>query len=399
MKRKELILSSELVLLALLSRPYLDNAQVASAAALINDADVGRLHELVNQHRIWPCVYCNLRDYFPDLLVDSSFDYLKTCYQQTVAQSRHSFILCGNLLRDFKEYGVELRILKGAPLAFKLYGDVSKRHSFDIDLVVKETDLDVAHAILTRQGFQSEGFEGLSEKQKDFYWDRHKDVEYFDKFGTKIELHVRLSNQKFKVTDQYLNALFNRTLVDNIGHLELLYLCWHGIDTLFHRLKWLVDIALYLELQSAASREDLVKIAKELKATRLLSASWVLAHKIFDTDLPDEILTLYQQDSACRVLVSQCLKNLHNTQSRWPSGVGLVAFGYISLIYETNKSRSLYFYSQFKPTLNDINWLPRLPDRLYFLYYLLRPLRVIYSYFQRDKVPVAQHASGKVRDR
>jgi len=375
------VLSPEIRFAALLSRPHLNSEQVALAAALTADVDFGKLHKLIIQHRIWPCVYCNVRDYLPGLLADSSFNYLKKLYYANVAQSQRSFALCGKLLRKFKENGVSLKILKGAPLAFKLYGDVSKRYSHDIDLVIRDTDITVANAILAREGFQAKGFEGLLPEQESLYWDGHKDIVYLDKFGTMIELHVRLSVDKLKITDQYFDALFNTNTPNNIAHLELIYLCWHGSQTLFHRLKWLVDIALYLELQPQTFREELVRVARDLRAFRMLSASWVLAHQVFDTDLPQEIFIFYEQDAACRILVTQCLIQFDNPKLP-NSFASLMTTHFVgALLYQSKKELFSILLRHFKPNDNDRNVFPKLPHRLHFIYYLLRPFLVIYRRF------------------
>jgi len=312
-----------------------------------------------------------------------------------VLQNERSFALCGKLLRDAKEHGVNLKVLKGMPLAFTLYGDISKRQSSDIDLVVKAADLDAAHAILTREGFQADRFSGLSENLKVFYWSTRKDITYLDKSGTYIELHTRLSLSKTQVNDKYLNALFNVNIVDNIAHLEHIYLCWHGMHTLFHRLKWLVDIALYLESQSDESKLQLVILAKDLEAFRLLSASWVLAHQLFDTDIPQEVLHFYQQDVLCRTVVCQCLKRLHNTQVRKSLGFGLASTAYAWLLYQNKKEGFAFLIQNFKPTETDLTWIGGLPDRLYFLLYLLRPVRVICLSFKHHCAAAIRRLTGK----
>ena len=372
------VITPELKLAALLSRPKLSKAQVDTANILISKVTLSKFHNLIEPHRIWPCVYCNLRDYFPDLLSEASFSYLMKRYQQNTRQSQRSFDTCGKLLKGFKDLNLEVKVLKGLPLAFKLYGDISKRHSKDIDLIIKKVDLEAAHTVLTRFGFQCSQFEQLTERQKSFYYNSHKDITYYDKASTEIELHVRLDNQKTKLSDQYLQQLFMENSISDNNTIELIYLCWHGSYTLFHRLKWLVDITLYIEQKIQPCNEDLVNVAGRLGAIRPLTVSWVLCNKVFGTEIPPEISAFYQQDFASRILVSRCLKQLNNPKTIIPLHFKLENFICRTLLYQYKTEQINSILQGFKPTVLDFETFPGMPSRLFFLYFLLRPFLFIY---------------------
>ena len=386
MPRIKSVISPELRLAAFLSRPRLTPDQLDTVRGLAPTVDLDQLKSLVIEHHIWPCVYCNVRDHFPTWLSDSSFADLKTRYDASSMQNKGTFSLCGNILRLAKKHNIDIKILKGLPLAFRLYGDITKRHSGDIDLVIQPSDLDAIHLILTRVGFQCPLFEQLSDQQKQLYWRSCKDIAYIDNNGILIELHLRLTSLKIKSTDHYQQALFDgSTGGDNLVQLELIYLCWHGIHTLFHRLKWLTDIALYLELQPETSKQALIKVARELGALRQLNASWVLANRLFDTDVPQSVLTFYQQDAACRFLVSQSVRQLNQPKTTSSLYSALKIWLCRAVLNSSKKENFKDLVSAFRPTSVDLAAMPYLPHRMYFLYYLLRPALLIYRRLSSDR--------------
>jgi hypothetical protein len=376
--------SPELRLAALLSRPRLKPHQVDAARISATTIEPDQLYRLVIAHRIWPAVFCNVRDYFPDWLSASSFAHLKALYLANLEQNQHTFVLCGKILRDCREQTIEMRVLKGLPLAFNLYADIAKRHSNDIDLVIKERDLEAVDLILTAAGFQCPEFDRLSKKQKQIYWAGSKDITYRDKAGTMIELHVRLSIINVKAIDRYYQGLFDSTCVDKLAQLELIYLCFHGTQTLFHRLKWLTDIALYLESESPTFRRKLIEVALETGAMRALSVSWVLAGQLFDVAIPQAIAAYYHHDARCRVLVDQCLKQLSNPFAFGSLLFALKMWAYKPLIYQSNRESRDSFFSYLKPAPLDLEALPGLPQGLHFLYYLLRPALAVYRRLSHD---------------
>ena len=369
--------TTELRLVALLSLPHLCPAQVHQAGLLEETADFNRVSELVTAHHVWPSVYCTLRDHLPHWLAKPSLGDLQSRYQINCIQSQRAFVISGHLLRECRAQHIPIKILKGAPLAFKLYGDITKRHSSDIDLVVRQADLDACHLILSRAGFQCFDLHALSEAQTRAYWRTNKDIAYRNQAGVLVELHVRLSLQHFSITDRYLEALFDATPASERAHLELLYLCLHGIANYFHRLKWLIDIALYLNLQTESSGQGLIRVARAKGAMRLLSASWVLANILFDTDLPEVVMAYYDQDILCQFAVRQCLRRLNHPRDRRSLQNQLKHLITEPFLYQNTRECIGAVLIRFNPTVADIRKF-NLPHRLYFLYYFMRPALVIY---------------------
>lgn len=371
-------MTPELKFAALLSRPKLCETQIAAGRSLIHAVDLSKFKRLVSHHRIWPCVYRNINDYFPDLLTEPALSFLKEKYQRNLRQTQRTFETCGKLLRRFKELQVDVKVLKGMPLAFKLYGDISKRHSNDLDLIIPDTELNQAHAILTSFGFQCTEFEALTKAQKSIYFEAHKDIAYYDEAGTFIELHVRLSAFPTKLSNHYVQSFFNNPSISQHQEAELIYLCLHGSHTLFHRLKWLVDIALYIEQEFSDNSKQLIKLSSQLEAMRILTVSWVLANILFGTKIPNEISSFRRRDLAARIIISKCLKQLNNPKPIKSLRFKLERFFCEFLLYQNNSEKIAAISHKLKPSTLDFRSPLTIPSNLSFLYYLLRPFLFLY---------------------
>ncbi len=376
--------SLELKLLAILSRPTLTDGQVKNALTLFQFIDFKFFRALLDQHRVWPCVYCNIRKHFPDLLPQALFNYLKKKHQQNMRQSQRQFDICGKLLCRFKELDVPVKVLKGIPLAFKLYGDISKRHSKDLDLVIKKENLNLAHDILTFFNFKCSDYEKITQEYKQYYFDTRKDITYCDDKGTIIELHIRLSPYPIKLTSYYSSSLFNHNSLNKNNPIEFVYLCWHGTYTLFHRLKWLVDIALYIEQyysqdsQDSQDTDKLIDLANKFGAMRILTVPWILANILYDIEIPARVLFFYKQDMTSRLITSQCLKTLNNPKNVSTICEVLETVFYNALLLKNWSEKGRGLWIKFTPIVNDREILAIIPAKLSFMYYLLRPFTVFY---------------------
>lgn len=367
----------ELALTALLSRPRLNQEQRDAAERLLQSADLMTLQHLIRHHRIWPCVHANLQAHFPERLSDPALRFLVKKHQQNARQARRTFELCGRLLRRMKESGVEARVFKGAPLAFRLYGDITKRNAHDLDLVIPAQALETAHRILTEEGCTCTQFDALSESQKALYLVAHKDIVY-QSGTTLIELHLRLLAFRTELTEHYLTTLFSQPPQEEKQAAELIYLCWHGSHTLFHRLKWLVDITLYLEQNFADNADGLINLACELKAMRILTVCWVLSNLIFETGVPERVSVFYQRDLAARMLVARCVKQLNQPKTIESLRFKLERLCCEPLLYQNGSEKCAALSYKFKPTALDFGTIENIPAGLSFLYYPIRPFLFFY---------------------
>lgn len=165
--------------------------------------------------------------------------------------------LSARLLDRFATAGVPLLFVKGLTLSALAYGNGFAKQSKDIDLLVTEDDLPRAAELLSAHGYRTvRGTRGLA---------RHraaKESEWFADDLPPIDLHHRLANpgvmagvdggsesQIVRVAPQIdLPTLTNESL--------LVYLCVHGAESGWFRLKWLLDLDAALRSRPVARLTD-----------------------------------------------------------------------------------------------------------------------------------------------
>lgn len=105
-------------------------------------------------HRVFPMVYKTLSNLKIQSISPHVMHFLKLKYEENTIRSIGLTGEMIRILRIFQEKGISTLVLKGAPLAQKIYGDVSLRMSKDIDLLVPLKDLEKAENILREEGYE-----------------------------------------------------------------------------------------------------------------------------------------------------------------------------------------------------------------------------------------------------
>lgn len=375
------LISPELKLAALLSRPSMTAAQIGQASVLLKTIDHTSFKTLLDQHRVWPSVYLNTRDHFAGLVPTDLLKNLEKRYRQNVRRSYQHLSSYAELLQCFKTADIPIQSLKGIPLAKKLYGDIAKRYAKDIDLIIPADRLNDAHQHIMGLGYTCEIFDRLSENQQILYLKSLKDISYTGKNGVRLELHVRPCQYSTVLSRHYARQLFDNTCLDDKNYYELIYLCWHGTQTFYHRLKWLLDIALYIEQLQASDQlkvDNLVILAKQLNSMRPLTVSWVLANLLYATPLPEPVSAFYRQDRISRQLIRKSLKLLAlSATNTWRFRFD--AYFYARLIPQGWPDKRLILKGVFTPNIEDIKLLSALSGKWVALHAVLQPLVFLYT--------------------
>lgn len=384
------LISPELKLAALLSRPTLSGAEIGQACVLLQSIDHSHFKALLDQHRIWPSVYLNIKDHFAAFVPADLLQYLAIKYRRNVSKNYQHLICYGELLHHFESAAIPMQILKGIPLAKKLYGDIAKRYAKDIDLIIPADRLSHAHELIMGLGYTCEIFDRLSEYQQVIYLKSLKDIAYTGKTGVRLELHVRPCQYATVLSQHYARQLFDKTGLEDTSHDELIYLCWHGTQTFYHRLKWLLDIVLYIEQLQARNQlkvDSLTALAGQLNAMRPLTVSWVLANLLYATPLPEPIADFYHRDKVTRRLIRKSLTLLAMSQTQsWRFRFD--AYFYARLIPQGWADKRLILKGVFTPNIDDINLLSALPVKLAALHSVLQPFVFLYTRLRPGNVNV-----------
>lgn len=147
----------------------------------------------------------------------------------------------------FSAAGISARLLKGPRLSQWLYEDPCLRHSRDLDYWVAPHQAKRAVDLLTRQGFRlHERDRRFLQRWPELILDGYEIELLPPEGGYSVEVHWRIEESLHAVYEPYW-----RDVLDSRGRDgEFLYLIWHGARHRWARLKWLADIAGWLDKDS-----------------------------------------------------------------------------------------------------------------------------------------------------
>ncbi|WP_168204247.1 nucleotidyltransferase family protein [Aliikangiella coralliicola] len=384
------LLSPELQLIALLSRPELTNKQVSEAHTLLQqNLDYDLLKTLLDQHRVWPCVYLNVQSHFENRFHGETFAYLHKKYLQNVSLHKRQFQILTKLIYQFNSAGIPVASIKGCLLAKKLYGDIAKRHSSDIDLVTRREYLEKADKILNQLGFSCDAYNKLTPKQLIIYFGRQKDLSYWNKDGILIELHIRLFEHKSPLSEKIIGDLLITDTTKSNSEYEFIYLCQHGAHNFHYRLKWLLDIALFIETKTKEEKnfhKRVWSLSDQFNAKRYIAISWVLASILYEIEVPKLILDFCASDKTTIMLIEKSIFRIKGNDAT--STLKFWLFTRMrGLIFPEKLHQKLFTLNDmlFSPCGVDLIKMSKIPDSFAFFHYFLRPFFVVWRVLKEIK--------------
>ena len=345
-----------------------------------NGLDWERLAVLAGHHKVLPHVYVALGGRLRELVPAEA---LRRLEEEVGANARRNLMLSGRLLKLLAllaAAGVEAVPFKGPLLAVSAYGDSSMRQFVDLDLLVRPADVPRAREVLVAEGFApqfslSDGQESklVRYRNEHAFWHEGDEV--------AVDLHWTLSprwlhsNGERDVVWSRLNsiAVAGRKVLTLSRNDLLLFLCVHGSKHCWSQLGMAYDLATLLR----AAEPDwpaLFREARRQGSTRMLLLGLHMASTLFGVELPAEAVKLIAADPKLHRLAREaCAKLRRDPDEPW----GFFEESLFNLkVIERARMKALY-YLDMLATPTPLEWeLVRLPDRLFFLYYLVRPLRL-----------------------
>lgn len=190
--------------------------------------------------------------------------------------------------------GVEPMILKGVAVAMLAYGRLGLRYNFDIDILVHPKDVASSLRLLGEQGYRyldGEDADGPTAR----WLELHKDIALRHASGRSVvELHWRLFNNPRLLGGAHPEGRPVRLTANGVvqtlpEHLNLIFLCVHGAEHAWERLKWLVDVHALVMRMSDDSLAALYESAREKNVHRAVAQALLLCSRLFGLPIPDAI--------------------------------------------------------------------------------------------------------------
>ena len=277
-------------------------------------------YKYILRHRVWHQVHKAL---LPLNIQNKTMQALtKKCQQD----KHRILIMAGEtvrIARAFTAKSIKHCFVKGTLLNMHLYGGLVTRPCNDIDVWVDNTTYSNAIDVLISLGYQKkhptyplEGF------KKEYYLRHHHDIAFYHPTQqVLVELHFRLSYfamEFFPLSSTPLQPikLMNTPILAPDDDHHLLYLMLHGATHAWIRLRWLQDIALFIE-QQKCDLDRIMALASELHCEHIVEQSFLLAKHFFNVKIPliqpsqrsQKLVKLAQQFIAADYEMTDGIKN------------------------------------------------------------------------------------------
>lgn len=288
-----------------------------------------------------------------------------------------------DLVPAMEQAGIDTMAYKGPVLSVRLHGNPTLRDYDDLDLLVRERDVEKATRFLQARDLRP-WFDLKSDQEG-----RLGDSQYARHFGNAetgvaVDLHwgfaqPYLSRGLDEATvwsdfqEVPLGPVRLRTLADP---LLLLVLCVHGSKhepQPWHRLKWIVDVAGLARLIPDDRWGPLVRQARALRLERPFLLGLLVAHRLLATPLAPPVEESLRTVSDLEPLADAVLATLASPGA----DAAPTRIDYDLRLLDRGRDRVRYvLHRLFVPNPKD--WaLIELPRWLAPAYYLLRPVRLL----------------------
>ena len=356
--------------------------------------------DLAGEHGVRPLLYRCLSTSCPDIVPRAVLDDLLGFIRSDAAHNLSQNGELVSLLAGLSERGIPAIPFKGGVLAEWAYADSSLRESGDIDIVVRKRHLREAIAFLLTREYRSrsEGLEEKLEKTSDTQLGRYLRFDRIDGLAS-VDLQTSLEASHFTFaldSDELWNRAVQRMFA---GHNVLSYcaedllilLCVHGTKDVWFKLKWICDIAAFIEREARLDWDRLLVRASHLRARRKLLLGCVLAQDLLGVDFPEVVLAQIRRDPSV-VASARTIVHKYSLAHRRFTATERAAL-YFNTADPGERTRRVVRYVRrsfgalVSPSENDRQYLP-LPAWLSPAYYVVRPIRLIAQFGMRPRIAV-----------
>lgn len=354
-----------------------DGAELRAALAQVRDWE-GLLQAALN-HGVVTSFYLRVAAACPEAAPPWFLAEMQRLYR---LNARRNLRLTGELLQVLallESHGIPAIPIKGPVLAQVAYGDLALRQFIDLDIMLRPQDIDPAGDLLVAAGYRRQ--HAFTRKQEQVRRKNFYDVSFLHPQREKLEVHWRLLDHQGGGPEA-AEAFRRRVPVDLAGKTVyslapedmLLLLCLHATFHYWSGICYINDVARVVQSQGPWDWPGLIARAARVGMRRRLLLGLRLAGELLAAPIPGEVLARAEGDREVAALYGQVMERLFKDQMEEP---GLLARNLFHLqVRERLRDKLAYAWSRLgAPNEDDWFWLP-LPDRYYWLYYAVRPLRV-----------------------
>ena len=267
---------------------------------------------------------------------------------------------------------------KGPTLAMVAYGDVALRQFADLDILVHKHHLQRAKETLTREGFVP--FSVLDAGREAGLLRFDNAYAFTNDQSVIVDVHWRFAPLYFSLwleTKEIWERaqpleIASRTVTTLSAEDLLLVLCCHGFTHEWERLVWICDVASLVEARNL-DWDYVIAQAKRLGVLRIVLVGLLLAREA-GASLPVQVSHRLERDRVARSVAGEIGSHLLEPQ-RTPVGRPQWLARQLSMRERIRDKAKALWRLVLTPRAYDVTYAS-VPKSLFFLYYLIRPIRM-----------------------
>ena len=370
---------------------------VACARTRMDSSSAGQIRELLSQPLDWeyvlaqaaensivPLLEKQLRAVAPDSVPSVHMEWLKSARRTNVVRCLFLASQLTKILARFESAGIQAIPYKGPVLAIQAYGDVTLRDFDDLDIILRQSDMPKANAIMLALGYQARfpwilaNGENSSMVPGEY---NYRD----DSRRTMVELHTERTFRHFPRRadiDDFATRLEQVEFAGNgivcfSPEDTLVLLCIHGAKDFWERLSWIADVSELIQAHSLAWEEVFAR-SEAIAATRMLCVGLSLAGELHGAPLPAKVSDRIRRDKVAAFVASQVSLRTLSRDLAPLSAAG--RFRFRSRMVRGHFA-GLRYGMRLAVVPAEEDWeMIRLPASLSPFYLALRPLRLLRKY-------------------
>jgi hypothetical protein len=339
---------------------------------------------LADYHDLTPLLYRHLGGEFKEQCPPDVLEHWRGACRKNLINAQRLTAELLAIARLFQNERLPFLAFKGPVAGALWYGDVGLRVFSDLDLLIHAVDFPRAKALLGQREFHPHRIVPPSRQlcqmrtRGELIFERAEPPMYVDLHSQLIPPGYSFSLEPetpWEGSEQVpLGGMLVPTLTPETG---LIFLCLHGAKHGCSSLKWLVDLAQAIRRRPSLDWDHVLGWARPPGRLRILGLGLRLASGLLEAPVPADVLARAARDSLVNHLAGRVTRGAFPAFT--PATTPRIMPWREVYFQAMSRSRDRCWYLATELLLPTAwEWqLVDLPGRLYPLYYILRPLRLL----------------------
>jgi hypothetical protein len=316
--------------------------------------DWRRVVQLAVGHGVHPQVHHALDHADPSALPegvpDTVIAELAERARATAAWNQFVLAELHRVRETFANDGIASLVFKGPVLGHLAYGHVQRRHSVDLDVLIRPGDMAVADATLLQQGYRRLNHDASPLRRNIRFFFQREHHYARGQLVYNLDIHTRPVTPRFDYPVSF-DALYERALPVTIGdHTfetlsveDLLHLlCYHGAKDRWARLKRICDVGKLIRSHPNLDWHAVWHRARATRSERIVALGLFVTSALYPLDLPDAVVDAIHEHPSMRTWARRLVDRLPHLVDDTPWGSAYERVSYPLVVQDGLPQRLRY---------------------------------------------------------